>query len=144
MLLVRANREVTVKAQTVLAVASAVAFAALGPAAAEGVRGSCGALGPMTVDFKTGTQDAMTISTTFVDVPRGSLNFTTGAPGCAIVHLSASSSSDPVMEVQVVLDDTTLASPGPIGWTAEGSFSSVFSFEYILPDVYPSGLVDAS
>lgn len=92
-----------------------------------------------TVKYKTAVGDITTTSPTFVDIPFSGVYIKTDTSDtCIIVRFSVdvhhAGGGDTF--VQVVLDGTTVASPGPFEWGA----TAVSSFEFIFPGPFTPGV----
>jgi hypothetical protein len=119
--------------RTPLMVASVLLLSLYVPVAEAG---SCAA--PSKVAFKTTTETVQTTSPTFVDVPNGSVSFT-GSSNCAFVRFSAVVVPNEEAEVQVLLDGSVIARPGPVPFIVYNPYVSQppepISFDFVLTKI---------
>jgi hypothetical protein len=109
----------------------------LGPAGA--VVGTCDL---SKARFRTEVRTDTTTSESFVDLPRGSVRFTTRAPGCVIVTFSAVSTSvRGSIVIRSLLDGATIATPDLVVWSVDENRDDelrsvgVRSFQFIYKSV---------
>lgn len=99
-----------------------------------------GTCSPNKLKFKVSELFAQTTSSSFVDVPETTLNFTQGGttPSCVIVAFSAEASASPaIMVLEVVLDGGTLCFPSGNFFVSQAVTLSIHAMNYVCPNVAP-------
>ena len=130
------------------AFARAILMAALLAAGSASATPTIGSCSPTKVNFvASDVAFFTTTSTTFVNVPQGSVNFTQGGtgPSCVIVSLSANSfavgkspSTPSPLIVRITLDATSVALPSEVDFSdGNDTGNQARAFDFIFPSVAP-------